>query len=203
VANGWYSHPGLVKQQLYVEKVGPDANAVSAFFSRLQDAGDSVGIRFSFAGATGNSRPSHKLIALADAVGGPECQDRVIEALFHGHFENSDDLSNMDFLVDVGVAATGMKADEVQEWLVNDRVGEEVDRDVLRARERLVSAVPTFFVQGKFILGGMQEPSVFIDLFDRILDDIRVENLPPLQVEDQADDADDDASDGDKSPAHR
>jgi predicted DsbA family dithiol-disulfide isomerase len=68
---------------------------------------------------------------------------------------------------------TGTVVDEaeVRAWLDNETSGgpgKTVDNEVARARDIGITAVPSFVVQGRFRVGGMQAPDVFIGLFDRI-----------------------------------
>lgn len=54
------------------------------------------------------------------------------------------------------------------EWLNSDKGGPEVDKEVEVAKKNAVSGVPNFTVQGKYEVGGAQDPSVFIELFEKI-----------------------------------
>lgn len=69
-----------------------------------------------------------------------------------------------------GVRA-GLDGEEVRMWLDSERGGEEVDREVAVAKRNLVSGVPNFTVQGKYEVGGAQDPGVFLRLFEKIKED--------------------------------
>src|SRR5213080_1867466 len=60
---GFPAHSSNDKQAYYVSKFG--AAQTQQIHKRLQAAGKDVGINFKFGGRTGNSRDSHRVLALA------------------------------------------------------------------------------------------------------------------------------------------
>jgi predicted DsbA family dithiol-disulfide isomerase len=138
------------KQQLYESKFGKERTAM------MQEYG----------GKTGNTRDSHRLVQLGKTKG-PQMQTRVIEELFAAYFENEKDITSRDILTEAGVKA-GLGEKEIKEWLESGKGGEEVDREVHRARLQGVSGVPNFVLADKFEIGGAQEPEAFVQLFERI-----------------------------------
>ena len=144
-------------------------------FQALQDKIRAVGakhdIAFRFtAGATGPSRSSHKLIALALQQRVSAAQGQVVDQLFRGHFEQGRDLTDEAWLVDVGREAAGLSPADVRRTLESDVAGGSVDDEVRSASvERDVRAVPCVTMQGRYRVGGYQEQSVFEDLFEMIL----------------------------------
>lgn len=135
-------------------------------FERLAAVGKDVGIKFSFGGKTGNTRDSHRLVQLGKTKS-PEVQTRVIEELFRAYFENEEDITSHDVLQQAGVKA-GLEAEEVRAWLGSDNGGREVDREVKEAQMQGVSGVPNFTLQGKYEIGGAQDPEAFVKVFERI-----------------------------------
>ena len=83
---------GVDKAQMYISKFGPDRTQM--MHERLSLIGKEVGIDFRFGGRTGNTRDSHRLIQLAKTKG-PETQNKVVNALFEGYFENEEVLLNL------------------------------------------------------------------------------------------------------------
>lgn len=128
-----------------------------------------AGITLDIGGMMGNSRQSHKLMALALAKG-PKAQDQVLEALFRGHFEEGGDISDRKFLLAIAEGA-GLDVHQAAQVLDSDRAGELVDKDVLRARNAGITGVPTFTVQGRWRVGGNQDPDVFLRVFERVTED--------------------------------
>jgi predicted DsbA family dithiol-disulfide isomerase len=135
-------------------------------FQRLADVGRDVGISFKFGGKTGNTRDSHRLIQLGKSKS-PAVQTRVVEELFAAYFENEGDITSHEVLKNAGVKA-GLDEKEVVEWLKSDKGGKAVDEEVERAQLNQISGVPNFTIQGKYEVGGAQDPGVFLRLFEKI-----------------------------------
>lgn len=113
--------PGEDKQARYERRFG--ATRTRMMQERLAQIGAQEGIAFKFGGRTGNTRDSHRLVALGRAKGG-EAQTRVVEALFNAYFEE--------------------------------------------AKRRFVSGVPHFTVNGRWEVGGAEEPESFLEVFEEV-----------------------------------
>lgn len=135
-------------------------------FERLNAAGKDVGISFKYGGKTGNTRDSHRLIQLGKSKG-PQMQTRVVEELFKAYFENEQDITSHDVLRKAAVKA-GLAEAEVREWLESGKGGKEVDKEVAEAQMSNISGVPNFTIQGKYEVGGAQDPAAFVQLFERL-----------------------------------
>lgn len=135
-------------------------------FERMESVGREVGISFSFGGKTGSTRDSHRLIRLGREKGN-EVQSKIVDALFEAYFEKEKDITNYDVLTEAGVKA-GLKAEEVKAWLEGGNGGKEVDAEVDQARRNGVHGVPNFTLQGKYEMGGAQEPEAFVRIFEKV-----------------------------------
>ena len=135
-------------------------------FERLSAAGKDVGINFRYGGKTGNTRDSHRLAQLGKTKG-PDVQNKVIEALFASYFENEEDITSHEVLKRAGVKA-GLDESEVNEWLESDKGGKEVDEEVRQAQMKDISGVPNFTLQGRYEIGGAQDPEAFKQIFEKI-----------------------------------
>jgi predicted DsbA family dithiol-disulfide isomerase len=151
--------------QAFETKFG-GASQAKAFFERMEKLGGEMGIRFNWGGRTGSSRDSHKLLALAGRKSA-ETQGRLLDLLYREYMEQGEDISDPEFLVDAA-GRVGLDQDEVVEWLLEESVGEEVDRQARIAVENQISAVPSFQIQGRYRVGGYQEPGVFLQVFDKV-----------------------------------
>lgn len=156
---------------------------VAARQEKLRTIGRQEGITFSFAGRIGRTRDSHRLIDLAgrrqrgkeqqeeeEEEGkeeGENVQDAVVLALFKSYFEGEGDITSLDTLVEAGVQG-GLDRNEVREWLETDQGGEDVDREVEKARQRGIRGVPNFMVQGKYEVDGAQDPHDFLEMFIKV-----------------------------------
>lgn len=94
-------------------------------------------------------------------------QTRVIEELFAGYFENQMDITSHAAILEAAVKA-GLDKSEAKAWLDSDKGGPEVDKEVQDAYAKGIHGVPNFTINGKFEVGGAQEPAAFVQLFERI-----------------------------------
>lgn len=155
---------GVDKRQYYKSKFGEER--AQMIFERLGAVGKEVGINFSFDGKTGNTRDSHRLIQLGKTKS-PQMETRVVEELFKAYFEDEKDITSHDVLREAGIKA-GLDESEVRDWLGTEKGGKEVDKEVRQAQMGSISGVPNFTIQGKYEIGGAQDPAAFVSIFERI-----------------------------------
>ncbi|KAJ5738188.1 hypothetical protein N7493_001343 [Penicillium malachiteum] len=171
-------YPGVNKAEMYASKFG--AERCKAIFARLQDAGQAEGFEFSFNGNTGSTRDSHRLIWFAgqqtentspETEGGDgdgkSVQTKVVENLFKAYFEDEKNITDKEVLIEAGVLA-GLERGEVAKVLDEGIGAEEVDAEAFTASRRLVSGVPNFTIQGKYLIEGADEPETFLEVFERV-----------------------------------
>ncbi|KAK1579767.1 DSBA-like thioredoxin domain-containing protein [Colletotrichum navitas] len=160
---------GYDKITIYKARLARTAADPAEAFARVTSASARAGIALTLTGTTGNSRQAHKLLALTLARRGADAQNRLLESLFQGHFEEGADLSDRRYLLAaVTSAAVGLDPDEAEAALDDDRFGEAVDEAVVEARRAGITGVPTFTVQRRWRVGGSQEPDVFLRVFERV-----------------------------------
>ncbi|EQB54086.1 hypothetical protein GCG54_00002624 [Colletotrichum gloeosporioides] len=159
---------GYDKRTVYTRTFSVAGDFETAF-ERISSDCSRAGIKLDISGTTGNSRQCHKLIALA-LMKGFDVQDRLLDALFRGHFEEGADISDREFLL-AAAAAAGLDEHEAARVLDSERAGEIVDGEVIRARKAGVNGVPTFTIQGRWRVGGKQEPDVFLRVFERVAEE--------------------------------
>lgn len=104
---------------------------------------------------TPNTRRSHRLIALADRLGGPAMQDRVVEGLFAAYFTRGRDVGDPATLAEIGVEA-GMERDAVAEMLDGERLRSEVVELEERALGAGLSGVPSVIAGDMVLFSGAQ-----------------------------------------------
>ncbi|KAK3941632.1 DSBA-like thioredoxin domain-containing protein [Diplogelasinospora grovesii] len=139
------------------------------------------------------STPTPEPQARGHQKGGKK-QDKVIEVLCSGALQNGEDLSDRNFLIRVALEC-GLAADEkgVKDWLDSEEAArlladarhhgtpttittatagqqqqEQKPTEDNGGRKLQITAVPSYLVQGRFYVGGMQESDVFVRLFERI-----------------------------------
>lgn len=155
---------GQDKVTMYAQKFGADRT--EQIFARLTAVGAQSGINFKFAGKSGWTGNSHRLISYAGKTS-PDMQDRVVNELFAGYFENEQDITDIGFLVAAAKRA-GLDEKAVETYLKTDEGLRDVQNDVIEAKMAGIDGVPNFVVGGKYEVGGAQDSSVFLQLFERI-----------------------------------
>lgn len=94
-------------------------------------------------------------------------QTRVVEELFRAYFEEERNITDRAVLVDAAVKA-GLERGEMEKLLESEAAGREVDAEAERAQRQLVTGVPYFTIQGKYAVGGAEEPEVFKEIFEKV-----------------------------------
>lgn len=95
----------------------------------------------------------------------PSPQSRLLDALFAAHFERGQDISSPVLLLALA-EESGLSRQDAQHILSNDLAIRETDVDAAYSGTR-VQGIPTFIIQGRWKVGGMQEPGVFLGVFER------------------------------------
>lgn len=154
------------KQARYEAKFGVQRTRMMQH--HLARIGQQNGIEFAFGGKTGSSRDSHRLISWAMEKGGEQLQTRVVEELFNAYFEKEEDIVDRDVLVARGVKAGVGSEDEIRAFLESERLGKEVDEEAASAKSGFITGVPNFTIQRRYEVQGAEEPSAFLNIFQRI-----------------------------------
>ncbi|VBB79963.1 Putative protein of unknown function [Podospora comata] len=147
----------------------------TSILTHLDNLASTYNIKFNWEGMTGNSRDSHRLILLAQSrfQASPSQQNlrRFMSRLYQASFQRGRDISSRQTLAELGVEA-GLfgTVDKGLEWLDSGALGEEVDKECEKAKREIgVRAVPSYVVNEKYVVGGMQDPVVWMSLFDKIM----------------------------------
>lgn len=121
-----------------------------ALDARVAAEGEREGIAFAFERMTRtpNTLRAHQLIELAQRQGRGNW---VVDALFRAYFEEACDVG------DAGVLASVAAACEVDDW---PQAADAAAVSALQARVRAlgINAVPTFILQGLFVVSGAHPP---------------------------------------------
>lgn len=161
--------PEYDKRQFILDALGGIQPKYDALMERICGAAAQQNIDMNLNGNFGSTRDAHKLVALALRRHGTTVQGRVVDYLFKAQFERGMDLFEEDCLVEAGIKAAGLSADDIRLELADDDAGKRIDREVEQARElKDIEAVPCVTVLGRFKVGGYQEANVFEELFDKI-----------------------------------
>lgn len=135
-------------------------------------AGEGITIDWDRALAT-NTRTAHRLSRLAEQEYGAGVQRALIEALFDLHFSRGGDVSDRGQLAEVAVGV-GMDLGRVEAYLASDEGAGELEEEFAAARQLGVRAVPTFLIDGKYVLEGAQPVGKFLEVLARARTDREV-----------------------------
>jgi predicted DsbA family dithiol-disulfide isomerase len=111
----------------------------------------------------GNTFDAHRLIHLAGERG---IQDRVKEGLLAAYLCDGQPIGDPDALLTVATSA-GLDSVEVNELLDGDGYADEVRADEREAREREITGVPFFLIDGAFSIPGAQESETVLAVLRR------------------------------------
>ena len=155
-------------REAYRAKFG-SAERTEEILAQTQQTGRAEGLPFDFdrGQVRVNTLRAHRLLWLAGREGDAGA---VAEALFRAHFAEGRNLAAADTLVAAG-AAGGLAAERVHAFLVSDEGLAEVRAQLAQAQALGISAVPSFVIDGRYLIQGAQPPEAFA----RTLADIAAE----------------------------
>ena len=144
-----------------VRKYG-DAGRVQAAHARLTSAGAELGIDFRWAGMRrANTFDAHRLLTWALETAGAPAQRALKERLLRAYFTDGLVLTDHAVLADL-VAEVGLDVDAAREVLGSDRFGTEVRAAREEAHANGIAAVPTFVIEGEWMLQGAHETASWV-----------------------------------------
>lgn len=162
-------------REAYVAKFG-SVERTEQILAQTQATARAEGLPFDF--DQGQVRvttlPAHRLLWLAKREGDP---DAAAEALFHAHFAEGRNLADPATLIAAG-AAGGLSEARVRALLDSDEGLAEVNAELDQARAMGITAVPSFVIDGRYLVQGAQAPAAFA----QILAKVAAEGGPPADA---------------------
>ncbi|PGL71022.1 peptidoglycan hydrolase [Bacillus sp. AFS055030] len=110
-----------------------------------------------------NTLKAHRLTKWAASFG--KARD-ITEAFFYGLFTEGANLNNEQELLQI-VDSVGLNKEEAKKILDSDAFTKEVDSDRRDANTKGIHSVPTFIVDGQYIIQGLQPVNVFLQTFKK------------------------------------
>lgn len=138
-------------------------------FAQITQAGESAGIRLNLEGIErgANTLKAHRLLGLAFREGGAALQNPLSEALFKAYFCDNRDIGDTEILIAIAIE-TGLDKENTRALFNSDDGLEEVNKQIAFARQQGINGVPSFSLEGQFVLSGGQETEVFLGAIDRL-----------------------------------
>ncbi|MEM9096754.1 MAG: DsbA family oxidoreductase, partial [Pseudomonadota bacterium] len=153
-------------RRAYLERKfgGPEgaARVYGAIEQTAKDAG--LQVRFDLIARTPNTIDAHRLIRWADSM---DAQTPVVEDLFKRYFERGEDISDHGVLAEVAEIA-GLDRAVIERLLATDTDSDAVREEDKTARGLGVSGVPTFIIDGRYVVPGAQDPELWVKTIDEI-----------------------------------
>jgi predicted DsbA family dithiol-disulfide isomerase len=157
---------GMARQEYLALKFGGNLQA-RRIYSAVEQAGAAEGIAFAFdrIKRTPNTVDAHRLIRFATTKGRA---DATVEALFRAYFLDGRDIGERTELVAIA-GESGLDEEEARSFLDEGKARDTVLAEDRGARRAGIDGVPSFIVDGSYLLSGAQEPEFFLPLFDLAL----------------------------------
>ena len=156
-------------------KYGRSAEEGAAVRGQMKSIADSAGVSLSYEGVEGetppammwNTRDAHKLLAFALEEAGPSVQTELKLAMFKAHFNQRQNMSDADVLLDLA-AGVGLHREAAKAALADEELEARVVAEERQAWDLNISGVPAMIVNGKFMIPGAQAPETYVNALRRV-----------------------------------
>ena len=154
-------------KKLYLEQKFGNSYGRQSPYKQIEEIGNSLGFEFNFSKTKRipNTFNAHRLLWKAEKDG---LQTQLSQALFKAYFTDGRDVGSIEVLSDIA-DEVGMKKLETKEFLNSKEGGQETADEEMSFIEKSIGAVPTYFINNKYIIQGGQEPETFISFLNKIL----------------------------------
>lgn len=144
-------------------KYGGGPAGAQAMTARVAGIAAAEGLEFNFAAAVKTSTfDGHRLVLLAEAMGGWQLGQAMLERAYAAHFEQGLALDDHAVLLRIAAEA-GLDERRVGAVLAGTEFAEAVRADEQRARDLGVTGVP-FAVAARLAVGGAQPVAIYLEL---------------------------------------
>tara|TARA_Y100001970_G_scaffold219012_1_gene268685 strand:- start:1432 stop:2085 length:654 start_codon:yes stop_codon:yes gene_type:complete len=136
-------------------------------YDAITKVGESVGFEFNFSKTERipNTFMAHRLLWKAEQY---NLQTKLSEALFKAYFTDGLDIGSKETLSNIS-HSVGMNKEDTISFLESKEGGQEVADLEMHFIERSIGAVPTYFINDKYIIQGGQEPETFVSFLTKII----------------------------------
>jgi predicted DsbA family dithiol-disulfide isomerase len=154
-------------KKLYLEQKFGDLSGRQSPYKQIEEIGNSLGFEFNFSKTERipNTFNAHRLLWKSKQE---ELQTELSEALFKAYFTDGRDVGSIEVLSDIA-HEVGMKKEEIKNFLNSKEGGQETADEEMNFIEKSIGAVPTYFINNKYIIQGGQEPETFVSFLKKIL----------------------------------
>ena len=114
-----------------------------------------------------NTFEAHKLLRWALAEQGPAAQTRLKLALLKAHFQQRRNVGDREVLLDVA-GAEGFDRAKAATALADEALAIAVRAEEQRGRQAGINSVPSFVVDGKYLVQGAREPEDYANMLRQV-----------------------------------
>ena len=154
-------------KKLYMKQKFGDQTGNFSPYKQIEELGKGLGFEFNFSKSERipNTFRAHRLLWKAREF---DLQSELSEALFEAYFTEGKDIGSIDILSEIA-SNLGMNKEKTTKFLESKEGGQETADEEMNFIEKSIGAVPTYFINDKYIIQGGQEPSTFISFLNKIL----------------------------------
>ena len=168
---------GKPQDEHLAEVYGRSPEEVAAMRAQMQATAERAGFSMEYTGANGpggeppammwNTFAAHKLLRWALATAGPDAQTRLKVALLEAHFQKRRNVSDRAVLLDIA-ESVGLDCAKAAEALADEALAVAVRAEEQRGREAGINSVPSFVVEGKYLIQGAREPDDYAHMLRQV-----------------------------------
>ena len=164
-------HPEIPQEgydkKLYMQQKFGSSNGRSPY-SEIIKIGESIGFEFNFSKTERipNTFMAHRLLWKAEQY---NLQTELSETLFKAYFTDGLNIGSKDILSNL-CESIGMNKEEIMNFLESEEGGQETADLEMDFIEKSIGAVPTYFINDKYIIQGGQEPETFVSFLRKIIE---------------------------------
>lgn len=145
-------------------------NRVTSVMSWMEFSAEEEGLGMHIAQATPtNTSNALRLVKFAQTKGDPGLTDSVLQSLWRAHFEECKNTAINGVLHDAAVRA-GLSGAEVDEVLASRQFEREVLMDEWSARQRGITSLPYYLIDGRFDIRGAQSFDTMVTTLQTVLE---------------------------------
>jgi len=136
-------------------------------YDEITKIGESLNFNFNFSKTERipNTFMAHRLLWKSEEY---NLQTELSEALFTAYFTDGLDVGLKEILAEIS-ESIGMNKNEILNFLNSNEGGQETADLEMNFIEKSIGAVPTYFINNKYIIQGGQEPETFISFLRKII----------------------------------
>lgn len=169
---------GKDQQKHLAEVYRRPSEEVAAMRAQMQARAEEAGFPMEWSGEgeepaawMWNTFDAHKLLRWALAIHGAEAQDRLSQALFRAHFQQRRPIGQREVLLDIATEA-GFDRAAASTGLDDEALAVATRMEERRGREMGINSVPSFIVNGRYLIPGAQSPEIFAAALRKVAEEM-------------------------------